>query len=61
MVVRKWITVDVHYAESEIKKANKERKRLKRLGYEYQQTDVSGRLGSDHCDQYIKIVERREL
>lgn len=61
MVVRKWITVDIHYTESELKKASKERKRLEKLGYEYQQTDVSGRPGSEHCDQYIKIVELRKL
>jgi hypothetical protein len=53
MEIRKWTTVDVHYKESEIKMAEKQREYLERLGYEFQQTDIG--VGEyDYDDQYIK-------
>jgi len=61
MQVNKWITVDVHYKITEQKKADKERKRLKRIGYEFQQTDISGHNDNDFCDQYIKSGKKRHL
>ena len=52
MEIRKWTTVDVNYDEDESKLANKERKRLEKLGYDYQQTDAG--VDYDYDDQYIK-------
>lgn len=52
MRITKWTTVDVAYNKNEQNAAKKERKRLERLGYEYQQTD-EGAL-HDYNDQYIK-------
>ncbi len=57
MEVRKWTTVDVCYNKDEQKLADKERKRLERLGYEYQQTD-DGAV-HDFNDQYIKSGKTR--
>lgn len=61
MIVIKWITVDVHYKKVEQNKADKERKRLEKLGYEYQNTDESGAKDCDYCDQYIKSIKSRTL
>jgi len=61
MRVSKWTTVDVHYKKSEQNKANKERKRLERLGYDYQQTDISGAKDFDYCDQFIKSGKSRQI
>ena len=58
MEIRKWTTVDVHYTESETHLAEKEQKRLERLGYELQQTDESSN-DYDLCDQYIKNGKTR--
>jgi len=61
MIVNKWTTIDVHYKKDEQNKADKERKRLERLGYEYQQTDNSGSTDNDYCDQYIKSGKSRSV
>jgi len=61
MIVNKWTTVDVHYRKDEQNIADKERKRLERLGYEHQQTDESGVNNLDYCDQYIKSGKPRQL
>ena len=60
MEIRKWTTVDVYYKNSEIDIAEKERKRLESLGYEYQQTD-DGNKEYDFCDQYIKSGKTRKI
>lgn len=58
MEVRKWTTVDIYYVEAESEYALRERKRLEKIGYEYQQTD-SASHGYDYCDQYIKSGKTR--
>lgn len=60
MEIRKWTTVDVHYTKNETQLAEKERNRLERMGYEYQQTDSSSDP-FDYCDQYIKSGKTRLL
>jgi len=57
MEIRKWTTVDVHYNNNETKLADKERKRLERMGYDFQQTDDGSVY--DNCDQYIKSGKTR--
>ena len=61
MYINKWTTVDVHYKKGEQEKADKERKRLEKLGYEYQQTDSSGLADCHYCDQYIKSGKSRHI
>ncbi len=58
MEVRKWTTVDVYYNKDEEKLADKERKRLERLGYELQLLD-DGSFPYNFCDQYMKSGETR--
>lgn len=53
MEIRKWCLVDVHYCEGEQKQADKEKKRLERLGYELQVRDNSHKP-FDFCDQYLR-------
>jgi len=57
MEITKWTTIDVHHNSNETHLAERERKRLERMGYEYQQTDA----GSDYdfTDQYIKSGKSR--
>ena len=59
MEIVKWTTVDVHYRKDEQEKADKERKRLEKIGYEYQNTDASGAKEYDYVDQYIKSLKSR--
>lgn len=59
MEIRKWTTVDVHHNENEIHLADKERKRLERLGYEFQQTDDGGVYLI--TDQFIKNGKTRVI
>jgi len=60
MKVSKWTTVDVYYNEWEQNKAEKERKRLQRMGYELQEQDAGDGVDYDYCDQYIKNGKTRE-
>jgi hypothetical protein len=60
MEIRKYTYVDVYYSEKEIEQAKKERKRLKKLGYQLENEDA-GAGKHEYCDQYIKyskFIER---
>ena len=61
MKISKWTTVDVFYNEFESGKAETERKRLERLGYELQEKDAGDGVEYDYCDQYIKSGKTREI
>ena len=52
MLQYEWKTIDVHYNKDEQKLADKRRKYLEKLGYDFQQTDTGG-FERDYCDQYI--------
>ena len=51
MKIVKYTYVDVYYNEDEQAQANKEQKRLEKLGYELQVRDAGG--VHDFCDQYL--------
>lgn len=61
MKVSKWTTVDVYYNRDEQNEADKEGKRLTRLGYELQEQDAGDGVEFEYCDQYIKSGKTREL
>ena len=52
MKINKLITIDVFYNENEQALADKERKRLTKLGYSLESQDAGEPF--DYCDQYIK-------
>lgn len=60
MYIFQWNTLDVRYNLNEQKSAQKYRKYLERLGYEYQQTD-DGDNEHDFCDQYIRNGKSKYL